>query len=106
MPSSDARHRLVLVATALLVILGPVLIIFATLSMLSLFGDLVFSRVSFVEFLELYIVDLILFGGFAFLLYQLMLYLMEDQLPTALTELDAEEADDAPDSSSESTEDR
>jgi hypothetical protein len=92
--SSDSRKRLVLLATGLLVILGPVLILVFTLGALTFFGDLVLGRVTFVELLELYIIELVVFLGLAYSVYRLTLWAVQEPLPAAIDALDDETDED------------
>lgn len=84
----ESRHNLVLLAIGLLVLLGPVLIIVLTLGFLALTGDLLLGRVTPLEFLELYIIDVLLFGALAYGLYRLTLRLIDQQIPASLEALE------------------
>lgn len=55
----DSRDYLVLLVIGLLVVLGPVVVLALTLGALVLFGDLALGRITPVEFLELYVLDLV-----------------------------------------------
>lgn len=76
MRSSETRERLALMAIGVLVLLGPVLMLFVTLEVLILFGDLELSQLTLVEVLELYAIDLVLFVGLAYGIYRLTLWLV------------------------------
>lgn len=88
MPRGDLYNRTVVLAIGLLVVLAPMVIIFFTLSFLSLTGDLVVGRLTLLEFLELYVLDLVLFGAFAYGLYRLTLRLIGTELPASLDALE------------------
>jgi hypothetical protein len=105
MDRSDSRERLGLIAIGLLVLLGPVLILVLTIEVLILFGDLTLSEISLIEFLELYIIDLIVFVGLAYGIYRLTLWLVENRLAVSLNTHEARDAEEFDDSESESTED-
>lgn len=77
----ESRDRLVLLGIGLLVLLGPVLILVLTLGALVFFGDLVLGRLTPVEFLELYIIELLLFAGFGYGIYRLTLWLVVHKTP-------------------------
>lgn len=93
MESSDTRDRLVLISIGLLVVLGPVVVLGFTLGALSLLGGVAFGRITAIELVELYIVDLLLLLGFAYGIYRLTLRMVRRQLPEAddATPVDAEE---------------
>lgn len=95
MRSSESREQLALMAIGVLVLLGPVLILFATLEVLILFGDLEFNQLTLVEFLELYIIDLVLFVGLAYGIYRLTLWLVRNQVPPSLNSHDENTSDDS-----------
>lgn len=94
----DSRDRLVLLVGGLFVLLGPVLILLFTLGALVLFGDLALGRMTIVEFLELYILDLGLFVVLAYGVYRLTLWMVQHQIPASLDAVEfsgvAETSDD------------
>lgn len=106
MISSESRDRLVLLAIALLVLLGPVLILVLTLGALVFFGDLVLGQVTLVEFLELYLLELLLFIGFAYGIYRLNLWLVVHQTPVLSDVPEFRDRGDSPADESDSPEDR
>jgi hypothetical protein len=87
----ESRDRLGLLAIGLLVLLGPVLILVLTLAALVFFGDLVLGRLTPVEFLELYIIELLLFTGFGYGIYRLTLWLVVHKAPALSADSDAPE---------------
>ena len=89
----DSRDRLVVLAIALLVILAPALVLALTVGFLVFTGDLVLGRVTPLEFLELYIIDLILIAGVGYAVYRLTLWLVENRLPESLDVLKEDAAD-------------
>jgi hypothetical protein len=95
MAPSDPRTRLVWLAIATLVILGPALILVATLQLLVVFGDL--GEVTLVEFLELYLLDLFLFVGLSYGIYRLVVWVVEHRLPAAGETGDGHDATDSDD---------
>lgn len=98
----DSREHLVLLGIGLFLLLGPVLILVLTLGALVLFGDLALGRITPVEFLELYILDLILFVVFAYGVYRLTLWMVEHRVPAALDAIESRETAGNPDDESES----
>jgi len=92
MAPSRPRDRLALLATGLFVLVGPVLVLASTLGVLVLFGDLALGRVTPIEFLELYVLEVLLFAGFGYGVYRLTLWMVQRQVPRVL---DAIERDDA-----------
>lgn len=94
MGSSDSRDRLVLLGIGLLVLLGPVVIIVLTLGALVLFGALAVGDVTFVELVELYLLELVLFVGFSYGVYRLSLWLIRNQLPGPSDSPDTRESTD------------
>jgi hypothetical protein len=106
MLSPDSRDRLFLLIVGLFVLLAPVLIIVLTLGALVLFADLALGRITPVELLELYILDLVLFVVLAYGVYRLTLWMVEHRVPAYLDAIEVHEAERTPDDESESTEDR
>jgi hypothetical protein len=66
------------IALGLAVLFVPALIIVATLEFLFLTGNLVLDELTPLELVELYLIDLVLFAGGAYLLYRLLLYAIGD----------------------------
>lgn len=88
MPSSDFSNKIVALAIGLLLLLAPALILFFTISFLSFTGDLVVGRVTMIEFIELYLIDFVLFAVFAYGLYRLTKTLVSRKLPSSLDALE------------------
>lgn len=101
MAPPDSQDRVVVLVIALLVILAPALLLALTVGFLVLTGDLVLGRVTPLEFLELYIIDLILVAGVGYAVYRLTLWLVENQLPESLDVLERDAADGGPNDGSE-----
>ncbi|MBO4247426.1 hypothetical protein IL252_06275 [Halomicrobium sp. IBSBa] len=74
MASDGGRSNLKTIALGLAVLFVPALIIVATLEFLILTGDLVLNELTPLQLVELYLIDLVLFAGGAYLLYRLLLY--------------------------------
>ncbi|NLV08709.1 hypothetical protein ACAH01_02510 [Halomicrobium sp. HM KBTZ05] len=74
MGSDGGRSNLKTIALGLAVLFVPALIIVATLEFLILTGDLVLNELTPLQLVELYLIDLVLFAGGAYLLYRLLLY--------------------------------
>jgi hypothetical protein len=102
----DSRDRLVLIAIGLLVLLAPALILVVTLGTLVLLGDLAFGQLTPVEFLELYLIDLVLFFVLAYGVYRLTLWLVKRQVPVSLESLESREDADSSDDGLTRPEDR
>lgn len=94
MVSSDSRDRLIILGIGLLLLLGPVVILALTLGALVAFGALALGQVTFVEFLELYLLELILFVGLSYGIYRLNSWLTRNRLPDSLDALDTREPAD------------
>lgn len=105
MGSPDSRERLVLVGIGLLMLLGPVSILVVTLAALVFFGDLALGRITPIEFLELYIIDLILFVGLGYGVYRLTLRLVKIRLPASIDVLEARDVAESPEDESRSADD-
>jgi len=103
MPPSDPRERFALLGMGVVILLGPVLILAITLEVLILFGDLRLEQVTPVKFLELYIIDLVLFTGLAYGIYRLTLWLVEHRLPKSLDALGPQDAAKSREDESEQT---
>ncbi len=71
MTASNSRDRLVLLAVGVLVLLAPAVILLLTLGVLALLGELALGDLTPVEFLELYVVDLVVLAGLAYGIYRL-----------------------------------
>jgi hypothetical protein len=104
--SESSRNRLFLLAVGLVVVLGPVVILVLTLSALVLLGDLTLGQVTLVEFLELYLIDLVVFVVLAYGVYRLTLWLVEHEELSALDTTEYGEATERSDEVSEPSEDR
>jgi hypothetical protein len=90
MSSDDSRDRVVALAYGILILLSPAVILVLTLGFLTFTGDLVLGRVTPLEFLELYIIELVVVVGFGYGLYRLTLRVAQQRLPVVLDALDAE----------------
>ena len=84
----DSRDRIVVLVIALLVVLAPALLLALTVGVLVLSGDLVLGRITLLEFLELYIIDLVLIAGVGYAVYRLTLWLVKNRLPESLDVLE------------------
>lgn len=102
MLSPDTRDRLTLLTIGLLVVLGPVLILGFTLGVLVLFGELAIGQLTPIEFLELYVIELLLFVAFAYAIYRLTLWTVINKVPATLDSLHTTDTDSAHDGESES----
>lgn len=91
---SDIPDRLVILLIGVIVLLSPALILVLTLAFLAFTGDLVFGRVTPLELLELYLVDLALIAAVAYGLYRLVRVLLVHRLPKSLDALDPDDADE------------
>ena len=103
MDRSSSCHRTVLLAIGLLVLFTPVLLLVITLWFLSLTGDLLLGKITLLELLELYVLDLLLVAGIAFAIYRLMVRLVEHQLPASLDALETDGADETDTSGTDET---
>jgi hypothetical protein len=106
MRSPDSRDQLVLLLVGLFVLLAPVLIIALTLGALVIFADLVLGRITPVELLELYLLDLLLFVVLAYGVYRVTLWMVVHRVPAALDDVEGHETTRTPDDGSEPPEDR
>lgn len=94
MLSDDSRNRLVLMSYGLLILLAPVVFLFLTLGFLTFTGDLVLSQLTLLEFVELYVLELIVVVAFGYGIYRLTLWVAESRLPVLLDALDADDVVD------------
>lgn len=94
MLSDDSRNRLVLLSYGLLIVLAPVVFLFLTLGFLTFTGDLVLSQLTLLEFVELYIIELVVVVAFGYGIYRLTLWVAESRLPVLLDALDADDDTD------------
>lgn len=88
MLSGGSRDRLILLAYALLILFAPIAILTLTLGFLSLTGDIVLGELTPLEFLELYIIELVLIVGFGYGIYRVTLWVVEHRVPVVLDKLD------------------
>lgn len=88
MSESDAVNRLVVLAIGILVLLTPALLLATVFWFLTFTGDLVLREVTLLEFVELYLIELVLIAAVTYSLYRLVLWLAEHKLPDALDTLD------------------
>jgi hypothetical protein len=82
-------------AVGVLVLLSPAVILLITLEFLVLSGDLVVGRVTPLELLELYLLDLAVLVGFAYLVYRLVRGALPRGLSASREANADDEADDA-----------
>ncbi|GCF12928.1 hypothetical protein Harman_08630 [Haloarcula mannanilytica] len=99
MSSADPQKWIVRLVIGLVVLFAPALFVVATLEFLILSGDLALNEISLIEFLELYLIDLVLFVVLGYGVYRLTFWLIENQLPDALDTIAETEAADATDES-------
>lgn len=105
MLSPDSRDQFVLLLVGIFVLLAPVLIIALTLGALVIFADLVLGRITPVELLELYILDLLLFVVLAYGVYRVTLWMVVHRVPASLDAIEGHETARTPDDESEPPED-
>jgi len=99
MPVSPSQKRIALLVIGLVILFAPALFLVATLEFLILSGDLALNEISLLEFVELYLIDLLLFVVLGYGVYRLTLWLIKNQLPDALDTVDETEVTDATDES-------
>jgi len=87
MMQGDRRRKLAMLLIGLFFLFAPLLILVATLEALILFGEVDFADLSLVELVELYVLDLVLLGLFAFVVYRLARHFLETELPGLRDEL-------------------
>ncbi|WP_336329818.1 hypothetical protein [Haloarcula sp. CGMCC 1.2071] len=97
MPVSSSQKRIALLVIGLVILFAPALFLVATLEFLILSGDLALNEISLLEFVELYLIDLVLFVLLGYGVYRLTFWLIENQLPEALDTVEETEAADATD---------
>ncbi|MDQ2071437.1 hypothetical protein ACODNH_14260 [Haloarcula sp. NS06] len=97
MPVSPSQKRIALLVIGLVVLFAPALFVLATLEFLILSGNLALSEISVLEFVELYLIDLVLFVLLGYGVYRLTFWLIQDQLPDALDTVDETEGSDTTD---------
>lgn len=97
MPVSPSQKRIALLVIGLVVLFAPALFVLATLEFLILSGNLALSEISVLEFVELYLIDLVLLVLLGYGVYRLTFWLIQDQLPDALDTVDGAEVTDAVD---------
>lgn len=97
MISLDSQNRIVFLVLGLLVLLAPVVLLVLTLGFLVISGDLVLGRVTPLEFLELYVIDLTVLLVVGYGVYRLTLWLVAHRIPASLDALDEATSDDVDD---------
>jgi hypothetical protein len=99
MPISPSQKRIALLVIGLVILFAPALFVVATLEFLILSGDLALNEISLLEFLELYLIDLVLFVVLGYGVYRLTFWLIQNQLPDMLDTINETETADATDES-------
>jgi len=99
MPVSPSQKRIALLVIGLVILFAPALFLVATLEFLILSGDLALNEISLLEFVELYLIDLLLFVVLGYGVYRLTFWLIKNQLPDALDTVNETEVSDATDES-------
>jgi hypothetical protein len=99
MPAAPSQKRIALLVIGLVILFAPALFVVATLEFLILSGDLALSEISLLEFLELYLIDLLLFVVLGYGVYRLTFRLIKNQLPDALETVGETDGTDATDES-------
>lgn len=94
MISNSSQNRIVLLILGLLVLLAPIVLLVLTLGFLVITGDLILGRVTPLQFLELYIIDLTVLVAVGYGVYRLTIWLVAHRLPASLDELEAPDEDD------------
>lgn len=90
----DVPDRVVVIAIGLLVLVAPVVLLAMTVGLLAYTGDLVLEGVTMLVFIELYLIEIVVFAVFTYLLYRLTKVLVVHQLPASLSALEQERTDD------------
>lgn len=104
---NGSRDHVIILAYAVLILFAPVTLLVLTLGFLILTGDLVLGRLTPLEFLELYLLELIVFVGFGYGLYRLTLWVAAHRLPALLDQHEVRDtAEIQSDNSGNSDEDR
>lgn len=85
----DPQDRVAFLVLGLLVLLAPIVLLVLTLGFLVITGDLVLGRVTPLEFLELYVIDLTVLLVVGYGVYRLTLWLVTKRLPASLEDDDA-----------------
>lgn len=88
-----ARRSLTVVALFLVVLL-PALVLAVTLAFLQFAQAVAIGELSALELVELYLIEMAVFGVAAYLLYRLAIATLEDELPAWLDPVESEENGD------------
>jgi membrane-bound ClpP family serine protease len=86
--------RLWLLLTGLLLVIMPAVTLAVAFVALSATQSVVVERITLVEAVELYLVELVAFGTFSYLLYRLTMYTMAREAAAAERRASLETADD------------
>lgn len=78
------KNRTILLLVGLLVVLTPVVVLSITFSFLTFAAGLQQGQISTIELIELYAIEFVVLTAFAYLVYRLTLYVVEEHLPEAL----------------------
>lgn len=90
MSPSRIRKRTTLLLIGLLVVLTPVAILLVTFSFLTFAAGLEQGEVTTIELIELYAIEAVLLAAFAYLVYRLTLFVVEERLPEALDAVESQ----------------
>lgn len=94
MALEDIPDNFVVVAIGLLVLLVPVVLIGMTVGLLVYTGDIILDGITPLVFLELYLIEIVVFAAFTYALYRLTKVLVVHQLPASMSALEQERGDD------------
>jgi hypothetical protein len=94
MALEDVPDRFVVIAIGILVLLAPAVLLAMTVGLLVSTGDLILEEVTLLVFLELYLLEIVVFAAFSYGLYRLMKVLVVHRLPASLSALEEESTDD------------
>lgn len=90
MSPSRIKNRTILLLVGLLVVLTPVVILVITLFFLTFAAGLQQGEITTVELVELYAIEFVVLAAFAYLVYRLTLFVVEEHLPEALDAVEPE----------------
>lgn len=79
MDPPESRNSVVVLLVGLFLLFAPALFVVITLEFLVLSGDITLSEITLLEFLELYLIDLVLLVGFGYTVYRLTLWVVENR---------------------------
>ncbi|WP_227133387.1 hypothetical protein [Halorubellus salinus] len=90
---SPPRNRLIAIAIGLLLLFTPAILIILSFAVLSLTTEIVLDQITPLVFVELYLLDLLLFVAFGYGVYRVTIWVVTNRIPDSLDAIESDDAD-------------